>query len=257
MATVNNDIDTYNSIMLNLETLMAEYENTLAQYNQARADYAAFLQNIKTSSQLKSSLSQIKGMNYWGTSRVGSQPFFSVTNPDQCQAMCSNFNGCFAATYSAPTSQSTSARCYLVAGESSLVAGQPNDYAIVPTYMMHVKKLNELNNKLIGLYQQIIGVMNDTTFDFSGFMLTQLTKNETTLNDEYEKLMEQKAIIKHQLRELEELENQNDEWHIYTTQNYYWYLLLLLIAIVIIIIFIIISYGFNKSSTNIVGGKFR
>jgi hypothetical protein len=251
---IQNDTESYNSIMLNLQTLMSQYNNILLQYNQASLDYANYIKQAQGDASILHSLTQVPGKNYLGTGQAGSQASYSAVLPNDCQSLCASISNCVGATYTAPTAANADATCSLRTGISNLTSGNAGDYAIVPEFIKYLTNINTLNEQLVSLNNQIMSILTNPTLNLSTLLPSEMTTNEETLTSEYNALLQQRAQIQSQLQEYANLEEQQEAGNIYLTRYNYMYILFYIILIITIIVFVKLSYSTPTTSSSITGG---
>lgn len=220
-----------NSLALDLEILTTRYKNLLIEYRQANANYIDYLRN---GSDL--SMHSIKGAAYWG--KNGLSQITSKTL-QQCKALCANTKNCTGATYN-PSFQGVQ-KCWLRSGDGNIVAGGPNDYAIVPKGKQLLKIVQKLNNKLTNVNEQI----QKRSKSFSKIYNKQISERtfyDSDLANQYMKLLEERNKIKKMMDEYEVLDKKQIDGNIHISQNYYSFILLLLL----VILFIFILYKNSK-----------
>lgn len=219
-----------NNLALDLEILTTRYKNLLIEYRQANANYIDYLRNG-----YDLSMNSIKGAAYWGTNGLSQ---FTSKDLEQCKALCANTKNCTGATYN-PSFNGVQ-KCWLRTGDGNIVAGGPNDYAIVPKGKQLLKIVQKLNNKLTNVNEQI----QKSTKLFSKIYNKQVSErsfNDSELANQYIKLLEERNKIKKMVDEYEVLDKKQIDGNIHISQNYYSFILLILL--VILCIFILYKYS--------------
>lgn len=227
----NNNNTASDSLALDLEILITRYKNLLIEYRQASANYIDYLKNDSDLS-----MNSIKGAAYWGANGLSQ---FTSKNLQQCKALCANTKNCTGATYN--PSFNGIQKCWLRSGDSDIVAGGPNDYAIIPKGKQLLKIVQNLNNKLTN----VNGKIQKRSKSFNKIYNKQVSErslNESELENQYIKLLEERNKIKKIIDEYEVLDKKQIDGNIHISQNYYSFILLLLL----VILFLFILYKYSK-----------
>jgi len=232
-----------NSISLDLENLQKKYNNLLIKYQQAVSNYVSFLNSLTLSK--SQPMTQIKGSVYWGTTGVGQTNAGTIQD---CQALCSNTPGCSGATFN----QSDHGRpiCWLRGGESSIVGGLPNDYAIIPKSKQLLLTMEDINQQLITVNTQIVNKIKASEPEFYKNNAEGTRKSQELVNN-YKNLMKERAKLLELLDQYETLNNTEDENQIKITKNYYSYILLFILALVVSFLLFKISYSGSINTSSI------
>ena len=177
-------------------------------------------------------MSSIKGAAYWGKSGLSQK---TTTTLEECKASCANNPSCSGATFNPDKKQ-----CFLRSGDSEIVGGFPNDYAIVPKGKQLLEIIQKINGRLTQVNKEI---QNKTSFIETeyGLQLEERTYKNKELMKQYELLTTERNNIKKMLDEYQTLDEQQIEGDLNIYQNYYSFILLMFLAI----LFIYILYKFS------------
>jgi hypothetical protein len=242
MSEINQNQNNYNnSVILKLESLTNEYNHVLLQYQKAIANYTNFLQQDS-----QNQYSITNGKAFWGTGVAGAQsPYPKIPSPDSCQALCSKTKGCTGATYN----PSNNGSCFLRSGEGSVVPSSETDTAIVPLSKEYLNNIKNLNQQLTTINEKIMGITaSEGKNVYNTEEINRKNKN-IELKQNYETLLNERKVISEKLKNLQSLEETQNDTGIVTNSNYLSYVLLLTFAVVIIVILVKIS-GSDSGSGN-------
>lgn len=185
----------------------------------------------------------IKGLAYWGTKGLSENISESL---EECKASCAKTPGCSGATFN-PDNQ----KCFLRTGDGQLVAGESNDYAIVPKGEQLLKIIKNINSKLVQVNEKIQTINNTVGEKYNSQISNQVTINDE-LNKQYKELKKERIKIKRMLDEYQSLDEQQTEGNLHISQNYYSFILLSLL--VILFVFILYKFSTPITTTNIQSG---
>lgn len=221
------------SAIMELEKLRQSYSTVLTQYKSAVADYINHLNSNEKQ------FVTVQGQAFNGTGSAGES---SATTLQECVASCSNSKMCSGATF-------VSNECQIRIGDSPMVSSSENSYAIIPKekqLLINVEKYNkqllDINQKLKQKIKTLEPLYDKTT--------NQVKEKNQELIKHYNELIQERDNIKKMLNEYETLENQENNYQIVVTKNYYWYILLIILAFIMIFIL----YKTFSSGTNVVQG---
>jgi hypothetical protein len=245
-SNINSGNSFVNSTILNLETLSKRYETILIQYQQAQADYDSYKRTNPTKQKFKN----FKGTAYWGSTGLSQGTAHKL---DECIARCSSDPKCSGATFN-----SDKKYCWLRSGSGQPIAALPNDYAIIPEKFLLLNKLQKLNNELSAINQELLKASTNAVPLYKS-LNTNITDTSSVLNQNYNKLTDERSKIEEAIREHKELEQTYDATSLETNYYYYWYMLSFIIFI--ILIFIVVkttaSTAVSESSNQFGGKKFK
>jgi len=225
----------YDSTLLQLETLENEYHLVMLEYQQAFQDYLS-VSNGDGSSTSKISIaipkSEMQGVGV-GAGIISGNVVNSV---DICQAQCSADPNCSGATYN-----SSNQYCNLQSGDLKPAKSVVGNYAIVTKLSQLTDILKEINTRLTAIFTKT----NDTVNQIKpSNAQEQLVKDEAAenLNVKYQHLLYDRS----QLLTLEEqnmqLTNEYDITGTVVRQTNFAYLLWFLVALIIFIVAIKMSF---------------
>ena len=221
-----------NPIAFNFETLSKQYDAVLTQYTQTQTDYVNYLSEYPTNPPLSS----MQGHTFYGTKTLYTE---QKANIDDCVALCPSISGCSGGTFN-----TSSNNCQLVSGTGTINTGADTDYAIVTEDKIYLQRLQSLNQMLTDINAQILTAISSgqeeykMQDDYRAVQTGMLQQNSQSLYD-------QKAIIEKRLRELHEIDSEQDITAARTKSYYYSYVLF--IFFVINSIFILISFTVGES----------
>jgi hypothetical protein len=173
-------------------------------------------------------LISIKGQKFEGTKLRES----AATSVEQCMAMCSADSSCTGATYNLDK-----AYCLTVTGEGSINDGTPNDYAIVPENLKHLKIIQKLSEKLTNINQEILKTINAGE-PLYGVQNVQRKKQTVILNENYNKLTQEREKVENSIKKYQDLDKSQNETNIFINQKYLIYIMLIIIILIIVFLFI-------------------
>ena len=187
-------------------------------------------------------LTAVAGSTFWGTSQVG---FNNSATLQECQASCSNTNGCTGATFNATAHGQP--MCWLRGGEGSIAGGLDTDYAIVPKGMQLLQIVQNINQELTNINQQI----QQQTNNGQPLLTTESTQRNlknSALISQFIQLTEEREKINQMLNDYQTLDQGQDAANIMINQNYYSFVLLMGLAIVVL--FILYKFGLPSPTQN-------
>jgi hypothetical protein len=240
----NENYNSSEKTVLNLEMLNIKYNNLLIQYKQAVANYVDFLHNSSDSKNIQ--LTNIKGQSFWGTGQAGNQAAYTnISNVNSCAALCLKTPNCTGATFN-PTSYGQPL-CWLRSGDGNTVPSNPNDHAIVAQDKLLLLNIQTINSQLTNINNQILHIIDNTDSEYAS-QTKKRTQNASHLLDNYNRLNQERIKIEKKVNEYQDLDETQNVSNIKITQNYYSFLLLLALAIIIVII--LYQFSFSSSSSN-------
>jgi hypothetical protein len=247
IKTSSNNKDSGNSFIdstiLNLETLSKRYETILIQYQQAQADYDSYERTNPT----KQNFKNLKGMAFWGSTGLSQG---TANKLNECIARCSSNTKCSGATFN-----SDKKYCWLRSGSGQPIAALPNDYAIIPEKFLLLNKLQKLNNELITINQRLLKASTNALPLYKS-LNNNITDTSSVLNQNYNKLTDERAKIEKAISEHKELEQTYDATSLETNYYYYWYMFSFIIFIILIYIVVkTTASSVMSSSVTQYGGK--
>jgi hypothetical protein len=239
----SEDKNKFDSLILNLESLIKEYDTLLLQYNQVQSDY---INNLLTNQNNSSnpSLSIINNSAFWGTSGISSSRIDTV---DQCSALCSNTPGCSGATFK--SSNGNEDNCWLRSGEGDVIASSDDQYAIIPKNKEYLLTLQTLNSQLIDVNDSILKIFQNGKDIFTNGDIERLNKYNL-LTQNYANLEKERFKILNELKKYQSLEERQNQSELLVKKNYYNYILLLFVVILCILL---LSETFVGVFTNFIG----
>ena len=241
-----NNENIYNeskSLALDLETLNKEYKNLLIQYQQAVINYVNYLKQDVSGNDISNNMVQIQGSQYLGTSTLSQNNSPTV---DLCQASCASTPGCTGATFNGKNYKQP--MCLLRSGDSDIVNGLPDDYAIVPKGKQLLLIVQKINIQLSDINSQIQKKTTSGEPIFDKLNQEKATENNK-LNNQFKQLSVEREKINKMLLEYQTLDETQVEGSIVTTKNYYMYIILCIVSV--IVIFLLFKFfGTNTASQN-------
>jgi hypothetical protein len=225
-----NDFD---SVILDLETLIKQYDVILTQYKQVQSDYNNYLQNNNGNSQL----TNVKNRLYQGEYIITNR---RVQDINSCTALCSNTGGCSGATFKNVSGDQPN--CMISGGDGTLLTTNDDSYAIIFVNKNYLLTLEQLNTQLIDISDKIIQKFQNNTNIFTNSDINRLDKYNV-LKQNYMQLESQRSTIADQLKNYQSLEGKYNESQLIVQKNYYNYILLLFI---VILCFLLLSSSFTN-----------
>ena len=239
---MNLEDEKNNSIVLDLESLNSKYNNLLTEYQQAVLNYINYL---KQESPSDKKMVSIKGRSYWGTSELSTNRLNAL---QECKASCLNAKGCTGATYNSVTKI-----CSLRNGDSNIVAGLPNNYAIISKEKKLLLIAQNINNQLTDINQQL-QEKTENSKDLYDEQVQERRIKTKELKKQFNKLRKERNRINIKLDEYQTLDQKQTQGDIMINQNYYSYILLFCLAIVII--YLLYTFmGPSMQTNQQMGGK--
>ena len=234
----NQESESPESIVLDLEILNAQYSNLLIQYEQAVANYSALIQQQSAGN--TPPLMALPNNAFWGTAGISTT---TVSTVPQCKALCATTSGCSGATYNTSTSI-----CSLRSGEGSITPAGNNSYALVTEEAYLLLNMQNINNQLIEINQQILDATNEGQPVFDEEYAERKVRAQELLRN-YIMLNQERENINQMVQNYESLNQQQTEGNININQNYYSFILLIILAIALIVILYLFSGSSSTSST--------
>ena len=228
MTSNNNQ----NPIALSLEMLNKQYNAVLTEYTQTQTDYINYLSNNSTNS----TFSSVAGHSYYGTSTLQTTSQSSV---DNCVALCPTISGCSGGTFN-----STNNNCQLVSGTGILNTGADTDYAIVTEDKIYLQKLQSLNKMLSDINNRILIEISSGQTEYKE-QDEYRAKQSIALRQNSRTLHVERAEIDKQLKQLNELNSEQEVSATRTMSYYYSYTLFSFFVINSIFIFCSLTIGEN------------
>jgi hypothetical protein len=236
MLRQNNQNEDGKSKILDLESLNTKYKNLLIEYKQAVANYVDYLKQ-ENFQMAKQELTVIKGSAYWGISGLSQKTSATL---EECKASCAKTPGCSGATYNPDK------KCSLRSGDSEIVKGLPDNYAIVPKGKQLLKIIQDINEKLIQVNKEIQDKTKYIKNEYALQVDKRLVKNKA-LTEQYGILTTERNKIEKILDEYQTLDEKQIEGNINISQNYYSFILLMIITI--LFIYLLYKFLWSELST--------
>ena len=193
-------------------------------------------------------LTDIKASTFWGTGKLSEG---EATSIDQCKAMCSADSSCSGATYNPDK-----AYCWTRTGEGSINSSIPNDYAIIPENLKYLKVIQGLSEKLEGINQNILKMMNKGKPLYSEQELNR--KQQTiTLNRNYKKLVKEREKVEKTIKKYQDLNKSQNYGEIFINKNYSTFIFLIIIIVIIIFLFVKFLPSIATTETIQTGGSLK
>jgi hypothetical protein len=186
-------------------------------------------------------LASIKGAAYWGKSGLSQK---TTSKLEECKASCASTPGCSGATFNPDKNM-----CFLRSGDSEIVGGLPNDYAIVPKGKQLLEITQKINERLTQVNEEI---QNKTPAIESEYdlQLEERSYKNKELMEQYGLLTTERNNIKKMLDEYQTLDEQQIDGDLNIYQNYYSFILLIMLAILFIyILYMFSGTGLSTTST--------
>jgi len=219
-----------NPIALSLEMLNKQYNAVLTEYTQTQTDYINYLNTNPTDA----SFSSLQGHSYYGTSTLQTTTQSSV---DDCVALCPGISGCSGGTFN-----STNNNCQLVSGTGTLNASTYTDYAIVTEDKIYLQKLQSLNQMLTDINNRILIEISSGQSEYQE-QDAYRAKQSIMLRQNSRELHLERAHIEQQLKQLNELNSEQEVTATRTMSFYYSYALFLFFVINSIFILFSLTIG--------------
>ena len=233
---MNSNTQNQNPIALNLETLSKQYDAVLTQYTQTQTDYINYISSLPCKNPSCATLSNMQGHSFYGTNTLQTTTQSSV---DDCVALCPSIPGCSGGTFN-----TSSKNCQLVSGRGTLNTGADTDYAIITEDKIYLQKLQSLNKMLTDINSKILTAITSGQEEYK--MQDEYRSVQTgMLQQNSQSLYAQRATIEQRLRELNEVNSEQDITAARTMSYYYSYVLFLFF--VINSIFIVISFTVGEN----------
>ena len=224
----STQIGSYNlsSTLLNIQSLESEFKNVLKQYEQAHLDYL----NISNIDYELTNNSIYATSNYYG-----GQTSYNIHSIDECKALCSSDVNCNGATYDSGLKQ-----CYSLQELGSVRHSTANYTAMVKsnkpsedkTKQREIinKKIDDLNTKLMIINQKISKELDNAIPDIQAELsLKNVDKNH--LQTTYNKLLEDRALIKQRIGEYKQISSEYDDTKLYVNMENSQYVLWFIVAL--------------------------
>ena len=173
-------------------------------------------------------LVSIKGATYWGTSSVGQNNSATL---QECQASCAQTKGCTGATFNATAPQRQS--CLLRGGNSSVMPGANDDYAIITQGKQLLNVVETVNQKLSDVNQKIQQITESQEAMYNTQSQERYFKT-ADLETQFKQLNEERDKINKLSDKYKALEHVQVQTGLTLTQKYYTFVLLALLAIIAI-----------------------
>jgi hypothetical protein len=177
-------------------------------------------------------LASIKGAAYWGKTGLSQK---TTAKLEECKASCASTPGCSGATFNPDKNI-----CFLRSGDSGIVGGLPNDYAIVPKGKQLLEITQKINERLIQVNKEIQNKTPSIKTEYDLQFEERSNKNKVLI-EQYGLLTTERNNIQKMLDEYQTLDEQQIEGDLNIYQNYYSFILLIILAI----LFIYILYKFS------------
>ena len=244
------------SIILDLETLNAQYKNLLIEYQQAVLNYVNYLKADAASQNYDANtqpMVSIQGSTYLGTSTITQN---NSTTFQECQASCSNTSGCTGATFNGL--DYTQPMCWLRGGDSNVVSGSPNDYAIIPEGKQLLMVVQNINQQLTAINNQL-QAKTTAGQPLYGAESQQRNLQNSELISQFVQLVKEQKKLTESINEYQTLDQTQTQGSIMVTQNYYFFILL--VCCVFVIVYILYKFLGNAQPATIInplvqtGGK--
>jgi hypothetical protein len=174
-------------------------------------------------------LTSIKGTTFWGSGKLNEG---EATSIEQCKAMCAADSSCTGATYNPDK-----AYCWTRTGEGPINTSIPNDYAIIPENLKHLKVIQGLSEQLTDINQDILKTINNGQPLYSE-QDTARKQQTVILNKNYKKLIKEREKVEKTIKKYQELNQQQNQANIFINKNYTTFIFLIIIILIIIFIFI-------------------
>jgi len=225
----NNDFD---SVILDLESLIKEYDIILTKYKQVQSDYNSYLKNNATST-----LTNIKNSLFQGTNIISNT---NVQDINSCSALCSKTTGCSGATFK--NISGNIPNCMISGGDGNVLTTYDDSYAIIFVNKNYLLTLEQFNLQLIDISNTIIQTFQDNIDIFTNDDMNRINKYNV-LKQNYMQLETQRSNISAQLKNYQSLEGKYNESELIVQKNYYNYILLLFI---VILCFLLLTDSFTN-----------
>ena len=225
-----------------LENLNKKYNELLNDYQKSVADYINYLKENPNNSE-NSEMITISNSAYWGTGALSQNNLATI---EECKAACSDTEGCMGATFNGVSYEQPI--CWLRTGESDVVTGLPEDYAIVPKGKQLILNVQNINKQLLQMNQEIRDKENNAQALYILSKDKSKNANRELIKD-FLQLNEERNNIDKLLTEVNTLEQTKQEEEIVITKNHYWFFVL--VGIVIVILIILYKIGVSDQKQNV------
>jgi hypothetical protein len=227
----STQIGSYNlsSTLLNIQSLESEFKNVLKQYEQAHLDYLNISNDDYELTNNSVYLSSVTGTG---------QSMNDIHSIDACKAICSSDINCSGATHF-----SIENICGVVSGPGILrpdpfnrtdatamvKINEPIEDKTKQREMIN-KKIDDLNTKLMIINQKISKELDNAIPDIQAELsLKNVDKNH--LQTTYNKLLDDRALIKQRIGEYNQVSSEYDDTKLYVNMENSQYVLWFIIAL--------------------------
>jgi len=195
-------------------------------------------------------LVSIKGATYWGTSSIGQNNSATL---QECKASCAQTTGCTGATFNATAPQRQS--CLLRGGDSNVMPGTQDDYAIITKGKQLINIVKTINQKLSDVNEKIQKI---TASQQSAYKTQSQERHFRTaeLENQFKELNEDRDKINRLSDKYQTLDQAQVQTGLTVTQRYYTYVLLALLAIIAVyLLYNFVAGSSSGSGLQSGGGK--
>ena len=191
----------------------------------------------------------IKGATYWGTSSVGQNNSATL---QECKASCAQTNGCTGATFNANATQRQS--CLLRGGDSSVMTGTNDDYAIITKGKQLLNIVKTVNQKLSDVNQKIQKI---TASEQAAYKTQSQERHFKTadLETQFKELNKERDQISRLSDKYQTLDQAQIQTGLTVTQRYYTFVLLALLVIIVVYLLFRFVAGSSSATGLQSGGK--
>jgi hypothetical protein len=185
-------------------------------------------------------LVSIKGATYWGTSSAGQNNSATL---QECKASCAQTTGCTGATFNATAPQRQP--CLLRGGDSNVMPGTKDDYAIITKGKQLINIVKTINQKLTDVNEKIQKI---TASQQSAYKTQSQERHFKTadLETQFKELNEDRDKINKLSDKYQTLDQAQIQTGLTVTQRYYTFILLTLLAI--IVVYLLFTFFASSSS---------
>lgn len=210
---MNQTSDTNNeSTILKLESLIQEYNLLLTEYQQVNQNY---LNSLKSQDASKNWII-INDYAVWGSESLSAGP---VTDASACLNLCKANSSCTGATF-----EPTNNYCWTSSGSNGTLGPTPGQIAMIPESVQYAMKLKDLNMQMEMIIAGINEYSKQVPLPLPGSQLSS-----QMLEQNYQKLMEDRKIIDDALSVNQSLSQEIKETNLSVTHYSYVYFFLFLL----------------------------
>lgn len=167
-----------------------------------------------------------------------------VNDLQECIASCSSSSKCTGATYNEEQKI-----CSLQSGKGNIIHSTNSaNYAIISTNLMHLSIIQGLNQQLVDINNQIAEYVEQNQGVYNQ-AVQNLQTNSTSLNKNYDILIQDREKISKLIREFDKLNAEDNTSALYTSTNYTIFIFLSILSLIIIILLLMNFLSIRTTNT--------